>query len=91
LSQHSFDSGNTEWLSTGINAERFPSYSRLDLGLRWQFEKLGIHWSPYLQVANAYDRSNVFIYVFDYGSRPPTRMAVPQLPLVPTFGVEFRW
>ena len=91
LSQHSFDDGDTEPISTAINAARFPSYSRLDLGLRWQFDKWGIQWSPYFQVANAYNRRNVFLYVFDYGSRPATRSGVTQVPLLPTFGIEFKW
>jgi len=91
LSQHSFDGGETEPISTAINAERFPSYSRLDVGLRWQFDKWGIRWSPYVQVANLYNRRNVFLYVFDYGSRPATRSGVSQVPLFPTFGIEFKW
>ncbi len=91
LSEHSFGSGDTEPISTAINAERFPSYSRLDLGLRWQFDKWGIQWNPYFQVANAYNRRNVFLYVFDYGSRPATRSGVTQVPLLPTFGIEFKW
>lgn len=91
LSDHSFGSGDTEPISTAINAERFPTYSRLDLGLRWQFDKWGIQWNPYFQVANAYNRRNVFLYVFDYGSRPATRSGVSQVPLFPTFGIEFKW
>jgi hypothetical protein len=91
LSEHSFGSGDTEPISTAINAERFPSYSRLDVGLHWEFAKWGIQWSPYLQVANVYNRRNVFLYVFDYGSRPATRSGVAQVPLFPTFGVEFKW
>ncbi len=91
LSEHDFGSGETEPISTAINAERFPTYSRLDMGLRWQFDKWGIQWNPYLQVANAYNRQNVFIYVFDYGSRPATRAGASQVPLFPTFGIEFKW
>ncbi len=91
LSQHSFEGGDAEPLSAAINAERFPSYSRLDVGLRWQFAKWGVEWIPYLQVANLYNRRNVFLYVFDYGSRPATRSGVAQVPLFPTFGVEFKW
>lgn len=91
LSQHNFAGGDAEPLSTAINAERFPSYSRLDVGLRWQFAKWGIEWNPYVQIANVYGRRNVFLYVFDYGSRPPTRSGVAQVPLFPSFGVEFKW
>jgi len=91
LSQHNFEGGDAEPLSTAINEERFPSYSRLDVGLRWHFAKWGIEWSPFVQIANVYGRRNVFLYVFDYGSRPPTRSGVAQVPLFPSIGVEFTW
>jgi outer membrane receptor protein involved in Fe transport len=91
LSEHAFGNGETEPIGAAINAERFPTYSRLDLGLRWQFEKWGIQWNPYFQVANVYNRRNVFVYVFDYGARPATRSGVAQVPLFPSFGIEFKW
>lgn len=91
LSLHAFDTGETEPISTTINAERYPAYSRLDLGFRWQFAKWGAEWNPYLQFANAYNRKNVFLYTFEFGSSPPTREGVSQVPLFPTFGIEFRW
>jgi hypothetical protein len=59
------------------------------VSFRWQFEKWGGQWEPYLQLANVYNRKNPFLYVFDYGDTPPTRTGVSQIPLLPTFGVEF--
>jgi hypothetical protein len=91
LSRHAFESGDTEPIAAPINAERFPNYSRLDLGLRWEFEKWGLLWNPYFQVANAYNRKNVFMYVFEYDTLPATRSGATQVPLFPTFGVEFKW
>ena len=41
------------------------------------------------QVANLYNRRNPFVYVFDYDAAPATRTGVSQIPLLPTFGVEF--
>jgi hypothetical protein len=85
---HEFDDSFEEPFSTTINAVRYPPYSRLDVSLRWDVERWGVRWQPYLQVANAYNRRNVFLYFFDYGVSPPTRTGVSQLPFLPTFGVE---
>jgi len=74
-----------------VNGERYPPYSRLDVGLRWSFKKWGARWEPYLQAVNLYNRQNVFFYFFDYGDAPPTRTGVSQLPILPTFGLEVRW
>lgn len=74
-----------------INGERYPPYSRLDVGFRWTFHKWGARWEPYLQAVNLYNRQNVFFYFFDYGVAPPTRTGVSQLPILPTFGVEVRF
>ncbi|HET7039389.1 MAG TPA: TonB-dependent receptor [Gemmatimonadales bacterium] len=88
---HVFEDEAREPIGARINDERYPTYSRLDLSLRWQFTKWGVRWEPYLQLVNAYNRRNVFLYFFDYGDAPPTRTGVSQLPLLPTFGVEFSW
>jgi hypothetical protein len=73
------------------NTERFPSYNRLDLGFRWRTEKWGGVLYPYLQLVNAYNRQNVFVYLFDYDGSPATRTGFSQLPLLPSFGVEFQF
>jgi hypothetical protein len=84
-----WDGSFTEPISTAINGERYPAYSRLDVGLHWQFKKWGADWRPYLQAVNLYNRRNVFLYFFDYGAVPTTRTGVSQLPFLPTFGLEF--
>ncbi len=91
LSANAFSQGEREPIATSINAERYPAYSRLDMGFRWQFEKWGAVWNPYLQVANTYNRKNVFLYTFDYGSTPARREGVSQVPFFPTIGIEFKW
>ena len=50
-----------------------------------------MQWNPYLQIANAYNRRNVFLYFFDYGATPARREGVSQVPFFPTFGIEFKW
>jgi len=88
-SRNTFEDSDAEPISAAINGERFPTYTRLDLSFRWAFEKWGGQWQPYLQLANVYNRKNPFLYVFDYDDTPPTRTGVSQIPLLPTFGVEF--
>jgi hypothetical protein len=88
---HRFEDPFREPIGAAVNGERYPPYTRLDLSLRWDFTKWGIRWEPYLQVANIYNRKNVFLYFFDYGDAPPTRTGVSQIPLLPTFGIGFSW
>jgi hypothetical protein len=88
---HAFDWYEDEVVSSVINGERFPHYSRLDIGFRWEVEKWGATWHPYFQLVNAYNRANVWVYSFDYDRAPPTRTGFSQLPILPTIGVEFEW
>jgi hypothetical protein len=89
--EHVFEEPQEQPLAGPINSARFPHYSRLDLGFRWNFTKWGAHWEPFFQIANLYNRRNVFVYFFDYGNAPPTRTGVSQLPFLPTFGLEVRF
>jgi hypothetical protein len=88
---HAFEAPEEQPIAGPINSARFPHYSRLDLGFRWSFRKWGASWEPFLQVANLYNRRNVFLYFFDYGNVPPTRTGLSQLPFLPTFGLEVRF
>jgi len=86
---HAFDWFEDEVLSSTRNGERFPFYSRLDVLFRWEFEALGGLWRPFFQVVNVFNRTNVWVYSFRYDQSPPTRSGLSQLPIFPTFGVEF--
>jgi hypothetical protein len=88
---HLFELPQEEVIGRTINGERYPYYSRLDVGMRWQFHWLGGLWQPFLNIVNLYNRRNVFAYTFDYDSVPPVRSGWSQLPVVPTIGVEFEW
>jgi len=88
---HRFTDPEAEPIPGPLNGERYPPYSRLDLGLRWSFAALGARLEPYLNVVNLYNRRNVFFYFFDYAAAPPTRTGVSQLPILPTFGLEVRF
>lgn len=88
--RHSFAGYNEEVLaSPDLNSARFPAYSRLDVSFRWTAGIWGGTLSPYLQFVNVLNRRNVFLYAFDFDDPPPTRTTVTQLPLIPSFGVEF--
>lgn len=86
-----FDEGEAEPIGGPINGQRYPPYTRLDVGFRWTWHHWGAVWNPYLQMVNLYNRRNVFLYFFDYGVTPPTRTGVSQLPLLPSFGMEIHF
>ena len=88
---HSFDEFDTESVSSRINSDRYPHYSRLDLSLRWDLGGSRVRWSPFIHIVNLYNRQNVFFYTFDYTSAPATRSGFSQLPLFPSVGVEVSW
>ena len=73
------------------NASRYPTFQRLDLMLSRRYTRGRTTITPYLQVVNAYNRKNVFIYTFDYTGNPPEREATSQFPFLPSIGltVEF--
>ncbi|GBD31370.1 hypothetical protein HRbin33_00322 [bacterium HR33] len=88
---HAFEDPEEQPIAGPINSARFPHYSRLDVGFRWRFKRWGASWEPFFQIANLYNRRNVFLYFFDYGIAPPTRTGVSQLPFLPAFGLEVRF
>ena len=74
-----------------LNTERYPAYSRLDFSLMWHLTAWGGELSPFFQLVNAYNRGNVFFYIFDFTGSPATRQGVSQLPFIPSFGVGFNF
>ncbi len=77
----------TQPLGTTRNGGRLPLYHRVDLGVERTFRKGDARITPSLHLINLYNRQNVFSYLYDYQSTPPTREAVSQLPLLPTIGL----
>jgi hypothetical protein len=70
------------------NAERYPVYHRLDVGLRKELRRSWGTMTPFLDLLNVYDRRNVLFYFYEYTADPPVRTGVSMLPVVPTIGVE---
>ena len=96
--RRTYDPGNNTWtLYNGVqpyeavggdrNASRYPTFQRLDLMLAQRYTKGRASITPYLQIVNAYNRRNVFIYTFDYTNNPPERQATSQFPFLPSIGV----
>ncbi len=74
-----------------LNQVRYPHYSRLDLSFRWEARAWGGILRPFVQFVNLYNRENIFIYIFNFTTNPGTRQGITQLPLIPSFGVEFEF
>jgi hypothetical protein len=76
-----------EYVGGRRNSARYPVFHRLDLSLTQRYQRGGTIISPYLQLVNAYNQRNVFIYTFDYTGNPPSREATSQFPFLPSIGV----
>ncbi|HSJ24651.1 MAG TPA: TonB-dependent receptor [Longimicrobiales bacterium] len=73
------------------NAERYPSYHRLDLSARRTYHRSWGTLTPHLEVLNVYNRRNVLFYFYEYGRDPPVRSGISMFPILPTAGVEVRF
>lgn len=90
--------GYTENVVLGgeYNSLRLPHYARIDIG--WRRENQ-VSWFgggsvvPYVSVANLFSLPNVVGWYVeqDYYSNKVERVYLPQLPMIPFFGVEFRF
>ena len=91
---HSWRAGeqfDVNFLVGNRNGERLPLAHQLDLSISRRGRLFGAAFSPYLSVMNAYNARNVFAYAFDYGVSPPTRLGLPQAPILPTVGLSIAW
>jgi hypothetical protein len=73
------------------NAERYPAYHRLDVGVRRTYLKRWGTITPHLDLLNVYDRRNVLFYFYEYERLPPRRSGISMFPILPTIGVEVRF
>jgi hypothetical protein len=73
------------------NSERYPTYHRLDVGVRRRFDKAWGSITPFIDVLNVYDRRNVLFYFYQYDRSPPTRAGISMFPMLPTAGLEVRF
>ncbi|MCY3737630.1 MAG: TonB-dependent receptor [Gemmatimonadaceae bacterium] len=77
-------------LAAQRNSARMLPYHRLDAGVRRQARLFGAEVEYYLQIFNLYNRRNEWFIQYDPedSEREPT--VVRMLPIVPTFGFDFR-
>ena len=73
------------------NASRYPTYHRLDVSFRRNFDKSWGSLTPYVNLVNVYNRRNVLFYFFEYDRTPAVRSGVSMFPVLPTFGLEVRF
>lgn len=68
-----------------VNASRLPAYHRMDVGFTREGTFFGNGTSEFqIQIINAYSRRNIWFYNYDLEKNPPSKSAVPLLPLLPT-------
>ena len=77
-----------ESLGGARNGARFPPTRRLDLDASREFTIRGATIAPYVSVLNTFNAKNVFVYLYRYSTDPPTRRAISQFPVLPSFGVR---
>lgn len=86
--------GRTDFVLGEHNSARLPAYMRLDVAARREYQK---RWfrrdmivTPYLQILNVLNNKNALIAEARPYGRPRFNYW-PQLPVLPTFGVEWRF
>lgn len=78
-------------LAARRNSARLLPYHRLDVGMRWAFGLFGADIEFYLQIFNAYNRRNEWFVQYDPEDATEQPIVVDMLPIVPTFGFDFRF
>jgi hypothetical protein len=73
------------------NAEQYPTYHRLDIGVRRTYVRKWGTLTPHFDLLNVYDRRNVLFYFYEYDRTPPQRSGISMFPLLPTAGMEVRF
>ena len=68
------------------NAERYPTYRRLDLSAHRPFRVRGAEVDAFLNLVNVLNQRNVLLYTFDSEEDPPQVRGLSQLPFLPTLG-----
>ena len=70
------------------NADRYPTYHRLDVSFRRRFTKGWGALTPYINLVNVYNQRNVLFYFYEYDRSPAVRSGVSMFPILPTIGLE---
>jgi hypothetical protein len=76
-------------LAAPRNSARLLPYHRLDVSLRRQLRLFGAEAEWYVQIFNLYSRRNEWFVQYDTDAPQTEPDVVLQLPVLPTFGLEF--
>jgi hypothetical protein len=80
-------------LTTERNGGRLPAYHRLDVNFSHYFTWFNLPFTLSLNVFNAYNRWNPFVWGFGFNSRTGERelQQVTIFPIIPTVGIGFKF
>jgi hypothetical protein len=86
--RNTWTAGTSRTVQGERNAERYPFYQRLDVSAERAFRTRAVILRPYVNVVNAFNWRNVFLYDFDDDAGGERATSVSQLPLLPTVGLK---
>jgi hypothetical protein len=81
----------TEVMAGEIYNHRLAPYYRLDLSVTKKASLFGIEGSWFIQIYNVLNHRNVWFKEFDTSENPTKVTNVKLLPIIPTFGFDFRF
>lgn len=79
------------YLSSGKNSARLLPYHRMDVSVRRDFTLIGRPAQWFIQIFNVYNRRNEWFVQYDPEDASTEPEIVRQLPIVPTFGINFQF
>ena len=79
------------FLAARRNTARLLPYHRLDVGMRRRLKLFGADAEFYLQIFNAYNRRNEWFIQYDPEDSDKEPTVASMLPIMPTFGFDFRF
>jgi hypothetical protein len=77
-----------------LNSQRLENYLRLDVRIQWMLGFEHSNMALYLDVLNATNRKNLYVYSYNSGNPPrskPERENVYNLPVMPILGVTYQF
>ena len=77
-----------------VNDARYPGYFKIDLRVEREIHPFGLDGRVYLDVMNATNRKNLYIYSYDSGTPPeavPSRHDVYSMPILPYAGISLQF
>ncbi|CAN5424509.1 TonB-dependent receptor [soil metagenome] len=70
------------------NSDRLPIYKRVDISVKRSTRWFGAPIAPYVSVLNLFNAHNPAGYFYEFDNTPPKRSSFPNLPFVPSVGMN---